>query len=82
MQVQVQSGSLVFIEIVGVSAENGPRTVLLLEVVALETFVVLSEGEPPKVENVSEMPGVGQVFDLGRVEEHGEIGVLEMRTVS
>lgn len=49
MEVEVESGSLVLIEIIGVSAEQGPGTVLRLEVVPLEAFVVLSEGKPPKV---------------------------------
>lgn len=82
MEVEVEPGGLVFIEVVGVTAEQGPGTVLLLEVVSLEAFVVLPEGKPPKVEDVSEVPGVGQVLDFGRVEEDGEIGVLDMGTVS
>jgi hypothetical protein len=31
---------------------------------------------PAEVEQVSDMPWIGQVLDLGRVEEDSEVGVL------
>lgn len=64
---------MVFFEIIGITTKNGPRTVLLLEIVTLETFIVLSEGKPPKVKNIPKVFRVGEVFNLGRVKENSKI---------
>jgi hypothetical protein len=37
---------------------------------------------PAKVEEVSDVARIGEVFDFGGVEEDGEVGILVMRVVS
>lgn len=66
----------------GVSVDESPRAVVVVDIVSLETFVVVTERESSEIEQITDEFDIGKVFDSAGVEEDSQVRILLVRVVA